>query len=193
MPAADDRSEKQKMLAGELYRALGDELAADHLRADRLTRLYNATGADEPERRCALLRELLGAIGEDVVIRPPFHCDYGTNIRLGRGVFINVGCIFLDVVEIAVGDGCQVGPAVQVLTADHPRDPALRRQGFESGSPVWVGRNVWIGGGAILLPGITVGDEAIIGAGSVVTRDVPAGATVAGNPARLLGASRAPS
>jgi maltose O-acetyltransferase len=108
-------------------------------------------------------------------------------------VFINVGCIFLDVVEIAVGDGCQVGPAVQVLTADHPRDPALRRQGFESGRPVRIGRNVWIGGGAILLPGITVGDDAIIGAGSVVTRDAPAGATVAGNPARLLGASRAPS
>jgi maltose O-acetyltransferase len=115
----------------------------------------------------------------------------GTNIRLGPGVFMNFGCIFLDVVEIAVGDGCQVGPAVQVLTADHPRDSALRRQGLESGRPVRIGRNVWIGGGAILLPGITVGDDAIIGAGSVVTRDVPAGATVAGNPARL-GASRRP-
>ena len=105
---------------------------------------------------------------------------------------MNFGCIFLDVVEIAVGDGCQVGPAVQVLTADHPRDSALRRQGLESGRPVRIGRNVWIGGGAILLPGITVGDDDMIGAGSVVTRDVPAGATVAGNPARL-GASRTPS
>lgn len=180
----DERTEKQKMLAGDLYRAVGEELAADSLRADRLTRAYNATGADEGERRAALLQALLGRVGEGVVIRPPFHCDYGFNIRLGSGVFLNFGCIFLDVVGIEVGDGCQVGPAVQVLTADHPRDPVLRRQGLESGRPVRIGRNVWIGGGAILLPGVTVGDDAIIGAGSVVTRDVASGATVAGNPAR---------
>ena len=172
------------MLAGELYRAGGEELAADGLRADRLTRAYNATGADEGDRRAALLRELMGAVGAGTVVRPPFHCDYGANIRLGRGVFVNFGGIFLDVVGIEVGDGCQIGPAVQVLTADHPRDPALRRQGFESGRPVRIGRNVWIGGGAILLPGVTVGDDAIIGAGSVVTRDVPSGATVIGAPAR---------
>jgi maltose O-acetyltransferase len=184
MSGPDRRTEKQKMLAGDLYRAVGDELAADHLRADRLTRAYNATGADEAERRAALLPDLLGAVGEGVVIRPLFRCDYGYNIRLGSGVFVNFGCIFLDVVGIAVGDGCQIGPAVQVLTADHPRDPALRRQGFESGKPVRIGRNVWIGGRAIILPGVTVGDDAIIGAGSVVTRDVPTGATVAGNPAR---------
>jgi maltose O-acetyltransferase len=193
MSGPDRRTEKQKMLAGDLYRAVGDELAADNLRADRLTRAYNATGADEAERRAALLRDLLGAVGEGVVIRPPFRCDYGYNIRLGSGVFVNFGCIFLDVVGIAVGDGCQIGPAVQVLTADHPRDPALRRQGFESGKPVRIGRNVWIGGGAIILPGVTVGDDAIIGAGSVVTRDVPTGATVAGNPARARVATRAPA
>jgi maltose O-acetyltransferase len=180
----DERSEKQKMLAGDLYRAVGDELAADNLRADRLTRAYNATGADEGERRAVLLRDLLASMGEGVVIRPPFYCDYGYNIRLGRGVFLNFGCTFLDVVGIEVGDGCQLGTGVQVLTADHPRDPALRRQGFESGKPVWIGQNVWIGSGAILLPGITVGDDAIIGAGSVVTRDVPTGTTVAGNPAK---------
>ena len=185
MAGADQRTEKQKMLAGELYRAVGDELASDHLRADRLARAYNATGADESERRTALLRELLGSVGEGVVVRPPFYCDYGYNIRLGHDVFMNFGCIFLDVVAIDVGDGCQIGPAVQVLAADHPRDPALRRQGFESGSPVRIGRNVWIGGGAIILPGVTVGDDVIIGAGSVVTRDVPSGATVAGNPARV--------
>lgn len=184
MSGTDQRTEKQKMLGGDLYHAVGDELAADHLRADRLIRAYNASGADEAEHRAALLRDLLGSVGQGAVIRPPFYCDYGYNIRLGHGVFINFGCIFLDVVGIEVGDGCQIGAAVQVLTADHPRDPALRRQGFESGKPVRIGQNVWIGGGAIILPGVTVGDDAIIGAGSVVTRHVPTGATVVGNPAR---------
>jgi maltose O-acetyltransferase len=183
MSGTDQRTEKQKMLAGDLYRAVGDELAADSRRAERLTRAYNATGADEVESREAVLRELLGGVGQNVVIRPPFYCDYGYNIRLGHGVFINFGCIFLDVVGIEIGDGCQIGAAVQVLTADHPRDPALRRQGLESGKPVRIGHNVWIGGGAIILPGVTVGDDAIVGAGSVVTRDVPVGVTVVGNPA----------
>ena len=130
------------------------------------------------------MRDLLGTLGQGVVIRPPFSCDYGYNIRLGHGVFITFGCIVLDVVGIEVGNGCQIGTAVQVLTADHPRDPALRRQGFESGKPVRIGQNVWIGGGALLLPGVTVGDDAIIGASSVVTRDVPTGATGVGNAAR---------
>jgi len=178
------RTEKQKMLAGDLYR-VSEEITADHLAAERLARAYNATGADDDERRTVLLGKLLGSVGEGVTVRAPFHCDFGYNIRLGSGVFINFGCIFLDVAAIEVGDGCQIGPAVQVLTADHPRDPALRRQGLESGRPIRIGRNVWIGGGAIILPGVTVGDDAIIGAGSVVTRDVPDGATVVGNPARL--------
>ncbi|WP_119679895.1 sugar O-acetyltransferase [Indioceanicola profundi] len=187
MQDGDGRSEKQKMLAGELYRAVGPEITADALRADRLLRAYNATGADEAARRGAILEELMGKVGAGVVLRPPFHCDYGYNISLGDGVFANFGCVFLDVVGIEIGDGCQIGPMVQILTADHPRDPELRRQGFESGKPVAVGRNVWIGGGAIILPGIRIGNDAIIGAGSVVTRDVPPGATVAGNPARALG------
>lgn len=185
MSSADQRTEKQKMLAGDLYRAVGEELAADHLRAVRLTHAYNTAPPDAGERRTALLRDLLGFVGEEVTVRPPFHCDYGTNIRLGRGVFVNFGCIFLDVAGIEVGEGCQIGPAVQVLTADHPRDPRLRREGFESGRPVRIGRNVWIGGGAIILPGVTVADDAIVGAGSVVTRDVPKGATVVGSPARI--------
>ena len=179
------RSEKEKMLAGELYRAVGPDLAADNLRADRLLRAYNATGVDEAERRSAILAALLGSVGEGVVVRPPFYCDYGYNIRLGRGVFANFGCVFRDVVGSEVGDRCPTGPSVRILAADHPRDPALRRQGLESGKPVRIGRNVWIGSGAIILPGVTVGDGAIIGAGSVVTRDVPEGATVVGNPARV--------
>ena len=179
-----ERSEKSKMLAGELYRAVGPELVADNLRANRLLCAYNATGADEQTQRSTILSELLGSIGEHVIIRPPFYCDYGYNIRLGSGVFLNFGCMLLDVVPIEIGDGTLIGTSVQILAADHPRDPALRRQGLENGKPIKIGRNVWIGSGTIILPGICIGDDAIIGAGSVVTRDVATGMTVMGNPAR---------
>jgi maltose O-acetyltransferase len=192
MAGPDERSEKEKMLAGALYRAVGPELAADSLRAERLLRAYNGTGSDDAERRRTILSALLGGVGEGVVVRPPFHCDYGTNIRLGRGTFVNFACVFLDVAPIVLGDNCQVGPAVQIYAADHPRDAELRRQGYESGIPVRIGDNVWLGGGAIILPGVRIGDDAIVGAGSVVTRDVPAGVTVAGNPARPLGGKPRP-
>jgi maltose O-acetyltransferase len=181
-----ERSEKQKMLAGELYRAIGNEIAADMQRAERLLQAYNASASDQMEARTAILRELLSSVGDNTVIRPPFHCDYGYNIQLGSGVFMNFGCVLLDVGRIEIGDFCQIGPGVHIYGADHPRDPNLRRAGLESGAPVWIGRNVWIGGGAKILPRIRIGDDAVIGAGSVVTHDVPAGATVAGNPARLL-------
>ncbi|BCA53893.1 nodulation protein L [Nitrospira sp. KM1] len=177
-------SEKTKMLAGRLYRAEGPEIASDQLRADRLLRAYNTTGADQTEQRLTILKELLGSIGQGVILRPPFFCDYGYNISLGTGIFANFGCVFLDVARIDIGDDCQIGPNVQILTADHPRDPALRRERLESGRPICIGRNVWIGGGAIILPGVTVGDDAIIGAGSVVTRDIAPGVTVMGNPAK---------
>jgi maltose O-acetyltransferase len=185
MTGSDRQSEKEKMLAGALYRAVGPEIAADQRRCQLLLHEYNATRPDAADQRAALLYDLLGGIGKATVIRPPFHCDFGYNIRLGNGVFLNFGCVFLDVVAIEIGDLCQIGSLVQVLTADHPRDPALRRQGYESGVPVHIGKNVWIGSGAIILPGVTIGDDAIIGAGSVVTRDVAAGATVMGNPARI--------
>jgi maltose O-acetyltransferase len=119
-----------------------------------------------------------------VFVRPPFHCDYGFNITLGDGVFINFGAVILDIAAVTIGDKTQIGPGVQILTADHPRDPRQREAGLEFGRPITIGRNVWIGGGAIILPGVTIGDDAIIGAGAVVTRDVPAGATAVGNPAR---------
>jgi len=186
MSGGNERSEKSKMLAGELYRAGGPELAADARRAARLIWTLNRLDPDEAERRSALLAELCGFVGDAVVVRPPFTCDYGFNIRLGARTFVNFGCVFLDVVGIEVGSDCQIGPNVQIYTADHPRDPALRRQGLESGRPVRVGDNVWIGGSAILLPGVSIGDDAIIGAGCVVTRDVAAGATVGGNPAAPL-------
>ena len=179
-------SEKQKMLAGALYNAVDPEIQADHRAAMAWLVRYNASlGAPAAERR-QLLRERFAAVGESADIRPPFHCDYGFNISLGAGVFLNFDCVILDVVAVAIGDKTQIGPGVQILTADHPRGAAERASGLEFGRPVRIGQNVWIGGGAIILPGITVGDDAIIGAGAVVTRDVAASATVAGNPARQI-------
>ena len=177
-------SEKQKMLAGELYIAIGEELAADARRIAAWMDRYNASIARTQQEYATLLREMLAEVGEGAYIRPPFHCDYGYNISLGRGAFLNFNCVILDVVKVTIGDGTQIGPGVQILTADHPRDPAQRRAGLEFGRPVTIGANVWIGGGAIVLPGVTVGDDAIVGAGAVVTRDVRRGATVVGNPAK---------
>ncbi|HET8637501.1 MAG TPA: maltose acetyltransferase domain-containing protein [Acidobacteriaceae bacterium] len=178
------KSEKQKMLRGELYSAQDAELAAERLRAERLLLRYNQA---EPEEREAVLRALFGSCGEGVVVRPSFQCDYGYNIHLERGVFLNFNCVLLDVMPIRIGEGTQIGPAVQIYAADHPRDRETRLRGLECGKPVTVGKNVWIGGGAVLLPGITVGDGAVIGAGTVVTKDIPAGATVVGNPGRVVG------
>lgn len=174
------------MLAGELYRAEGPELAADQARAGAWMDRYNASHTLSKAERHQMLSELFAEVGEGANIRPPFHCDYGYNIRLGKGVFLNFNCVILDVVEVTIGDLTQIGPGVQILAADHPRDPEQRRAMLELGRPVRIGRNVWIGGGALILPGVTVGDDAIIGSGSVVTRDVPAGATVVGNPARQV-------
>jgi maltose O-acetyltransferase len=178
------QSEKQKMLAGARYHAGDPELVADHRAALAWMARYNAAAALPAEARRAILRERLARVGAGAVIRPPFHCDYGYNIALGDGVFLNYGCIVLDVVAVTIGDATQIGPGVQILTADHPRDPAERATGAEWGRPIAIGRNVWIGGGALILPGVTIGDDAIVGAGSVVTRDVAPGTTVAGNPAR---------
>jgi maltose O-acetyltransferase len=175
------RSELEKMLAGELYRPHDPEIQERLAAAAAWVVRYNAS---RPAERAGLLREGLGNVGERVEVRPPFFCDYGFNIRLGAGVFLNFNCVILDVVAVEIGERTQIGPAVQIYAADHPRDPAQRRAGVEFARPVRIGRNVWIGGGAIILPGVTVGDDAIIGAGSVVTRDVQAGATVLGNPAR---------
>ena len=180
------QTEKDKMLAGALYRAEDPELAADRARAGEWLGRYDASRTLSKAKRREMLLELFAEVGEDTDIRPPFYCDYGYNIRLGKGVFLNFNCVILDVVEVTIGEGTQIGPAVQIYSADHSRDPGHRRAGLEFGRPVRIGPNVWIGGGAIILPGITIGRDAVIGAGAVVTRDVDAGATVAGNPARLI-------
>lgn len=175
-------SEKQKMLAGELYDGADAELQRDLEANHRWLAKYNASASND--ERTKLLREHFGAVGDRVVIRPPFYCDYGFNIRVGSGGFLNFNCVILDVVEVSIGDGTQIGPGVQLLAADHPRDAETRAKGLEYGQPVRIGKNVWIGGGALILPGVTIGDGAIVGAGAVVTRDVRAGATAVGNPAR---------
>jgi maltose O-acetyltransferase len=174
----------EAMRAGAPYDAGDPELVALRKTAQRLMRDYNATIYGD-DGRGVILTELLGT-WSGAVIRPPFHVDYGRNVHFGPGCFVNYGAVFLDVAEITIGSGTQIGPYVQILTADHPRAAAERARGTEWGRPVTIGANVWIGGGAILLPGVCIGDDAIIGAGAVVTRDVAAGATVAGNPARPL-------
>jgi maltose O-acetyltransferase len=180
-----NRTEKEKMLAGELYTASAPEIQADQAAARAWMQRFNERMDMPLDARYQLLQERLASIGRDSMIRPPFHCDYGYNISLGAGVFMNYGCMILDVVAVEIGDMTQIATGVQILTADHPRDPAVRASGLEFGRPIRIGRNVWIGAGAIILPGVTIGDDALIGAGSIVTRDVPAGATAVGNPARV--------
>ena len=174
------------MLAGELYNpGLDPQLKADVTANKAWMARYNAM-MDTPARaRHALLVEHFARVGIDAVVRPPFFCDFGYNISLGDGVFLNFNCVILDINPVTIGDRTQIGPAVQIYAADHPRDAASRRAMLEFGRPVTIGADVWIGGGAIIVPGVTIGDGAIIGAGSVVTRDVPAGATVVGNPAKV--------
>lgn len=180
------RSEREKMLAGDLYSAADPELVAARLAARRRVMAFNTSDPGDGAERLALLRQLLGMVGDGVEVEPDLRCDYGCNIRLGTGTFINFGCVLLDCAAIEVGERCLLGPGVHLYTATHPNDSDLRARGLEFARPIRVGDHVWIGGGAIILPGVTIGDAAVVGAGSVVTRDVAAGAVVAGNPARPI-------
>lgn len=180
------RTERQKMRAGEWYNCIDDEL--EHLRTTARHAVFEHNTLP-PERRGAVgpaLRALIGEIGEDVRIEAPFHCAYGFNLSLGARCYLNAGCTVLDTGPVRIGAGAMLGPNVQIYCADHHRDAALRAQGLEIAKPVTIGVGAWIGGGATILAGVTVGDAAIVGAGAVVTRDVAAGATVVGNPARPL-------
>lgn len=177
-------SEREKMLAGELYDAQDPELVAGRARAWKLCQQLNALPPDAPQRR-ELLAQLIGAGGDRATITSPFHCDYGTNIELGEGVYFNFNCVVLDVCKVRIGAFTLIGPAVQIYTPLHPMDAASRRK-QEYGLPVEIGSDAWIGGGAIILPGVRIGDRTVIGAGSVVTRDVPAGVFAAGNPCRVV-------
>jgi maltose O-acetyltransferase len=177
-------TEREKMLAGEPYFAMDPELVAARERSRLLCAQANTLAPADPKRREAL-RELFGAGGDTVALTSPFHCDYGTNIELGEHVYFNFNCVVLDVCRVRIGAHTLIGPAVQIYTPLHPWD-AMERRRHEHGRPVDIGDDVWIGGGAIILPGVTVGDRAVIGAGSVVTRSVPPDVFAAGNPCRVI-------
>jgi maltose O-acetyltransferase len=177
---------KDRMLRGELYIADDEDLAADFARAQDLLARYNGTAHAEQDQRDEILHTLLGAVGDGVHIRPPFRCEYGTPIAIGAGTFINYDCLMLDVAPITIGSACQIATRVQFLTPTHPIHPEPRRIGWESGEPITLGDNVWLSGGVIVCPGVTIGDDTVVGAGAVVTRDLPAGVVAMGVPARVL-------
>jgi maltose O-acetyltransferase len=181
-----EKSEKQKMLAGELYLAEDAELTAERLYASRLLQLYNASTQDQESQRQQILTELFAQVGEKTTIVPPFHCDYGSNIYTGKNLYINYGCVILDCHTVHIGENVLLGPYVQIYTAYHPTDPATRLTGQELAAPIKIGNNVWIGGGAIICPGVTIGDNTTIGAGSVVVKDIPANVVAVGNPCRII-------
>lgn len=181
-----DKTEWEKMLGGELYNAMDPELAAARRSARLLTESLNASRDNEVKKRRKLLKELIPNGGQTVWLQPPFYCDYGINIHLGENVFFNFNCVILDVAEVHIGARTLFGPAVQLYTASHPLDAKERANGLELGFPITIGEDVWIGGGAIICPGVTIGDRTVIGAGSVVTKDIPADVFAAGNPCRVV-------
>lgn len=180
------QTETEKMLAGELYLASDPDLKAAALRAAQLLQQYNQTLAGDRDGRTALLHDLLGQVGESPQIVPPFHCDYGRYISLGDRFYMNYGGVILDCNRVEIGDDVLCGPYVQIYTAYHPVDPALRLTGRELAAPIRIGNNVWIGGGVIICPGVAIGDNTTIGAGSVVTKDIPANVVAVGNPCRVI-------
>jgi maltose O-acetyltransferase len=182
----DGRSMRERMLAGEPYIADDPDLFRESRRARVLCHRINSLDPDESEQVEELLAELLGGIGEDTHIRPPFHCDYGYRTTIGARTFANFGLVCLDVARVTIGDDVQIGPNVQLLTPTHPVEPGPRRDKWEAAEPITIGDNVWLGGGAIVCPGVTIGENTVVGAGAVVTRDLPANVVAVGNPARVV-------
>ncbi len=179
------KTELEKMLAGELYDPFDAQLVAARERARDLCQRLNETRESEEGERRKIVRALFGSGGDSVLLQPPFHCDYGANIHLGKRVYFNFNCVVLDVCEVRIGDCTLFGPGVQILTPLHPFDAALRRE-REFGKPVEIGADVWVGGGALILAGVRIGAKTVIGAGSVVSRDIPEGVLAAGNPCRVI-------
>lgn len=180
------KTEKQKMLSGELYHAPDPELSEERLQARLLIGELNSSRDDEEEERKNILKKLLPWAGEGFWLQPPFYCDYGYNISTGEQVFFNFNCVVLDVMPVIIGSRSLIGPNVQIYTATHPMDYRERAAGLEFAKPVTIGEDVWIGGSAVICPGVTIGDRSVIGAGSVVTKDVPADVFAAGNPCKII-------
>lgn len=182
--AGDPRSNLERMRAGDLYIADDPEIERRQRQAVRLAARYQAAYTEDPAAARPLLAELLGTLGEEAHVRPPLWVDYGSNITIGARTFVNYNLTALDVAAITIGEDCQIGPNVQLLTPTHPLEPGPRRDKLEAARPITIGDNVWLGGGAVVLPGVTIGDNSVIGAGAVVTKDVPANVVAVGNPAR---------
>lgn len=180
------KTEKEKMLAGELYDALDNQLSAERLKARLLIKELNDTREDQTEERRRILKDLIPQAGADLWLQPPFYCDYGTNIKVGEKVFFNFNCVVLDVAQVTVGSRSLFGPNVQIYTATHPLNYKERASGLEYAKPIVIGEDVWIGGNAVVCPGVTIGDRSVIGAGSVVTKDIPADVFAAGNPCKVI-------
>ncbi len=182
----DTRSQRERMLAGDEYLASDPELQKENRRAIELCEQYNSTSVTERHERERILKKLLGSVGEGVEVRAPLHCDYGFQTHIGARSFANFNLVLLDVAKITIGEDVQIGPNVQLLTATHPLDAERRRAKFESAKPIVIGNNVWLGGGAIVCPGVTIGDNTVVGAGAVVVEDLPANVVAVGNPARVI-------
>jgi maltose O-acetyltransferase len=182
----DTRSAKERMMAGDLYIADDAELAAASKRAQQLAHEFGQRYAVDRDAAREILVQLLGSLGADAHIKPPLYVDYGSYISIGAGTFVNYGLVALDVAAITIGKDVQIGPNVQLLTPTHPIDPELRRAKWEAAQPIVIGDNVWLGGGVIVLPGVTIGENSVIGAGAVVTKDIPANVVAVGNPARIV-------
>ncbi|WP_085993241.1 maltose acetyltransferase domain-containing protein [Oceanobacillus senegalensis] len=179
-------TEKEKMLRGERYDASDPQLVKERIYARKMTRLYNQTLETEDEKRMNLLKELIGSTRDELYIEPTFRCDYGYNIHVGENFYANFDCVLLDVCEIKIGDNCIFAPGVHIYTATHPIDATERTTGLEFGRPVKIGQNVWIGGRAIINPGVTIGNNVVVASGAVVTKDVPDNVVVGGNPAKII-------
>jgi maltose O-acetyltransferase len=177
--------QKERMLAGEPYLADDPELAADAARCQAALDRFNAPGLGDAARM-AILRELLAEVGEGAVVRAPLRMDYGYQTSIGPGTFVNVGAVILDVARVTIGADVQIGPNVQLLTPTHPLEPAARRTKLEAAEPIAIGDNAWLGGGVIVCPGVTIGPDTVVGAGAIVTRDLPGGVLAVGNPARVI-------
>ncbi|GHA54706.1 maltose O-acetyltransferase [Pontibacter akesuensis] len=174
------------MHSGELYDALDKQLSKERLQARLLLKALNDSREDQETERAKLLKELIPNAGEGLWIQPPFYCDYGTNIQIGERVFFNFNCVVLDVMQVTIGSRSLFGPNVQIYTATHSMDYKERASGLEYAKPITIGEDVWIGGSVVICPGVTIGDRSVIGAGSVVAKDIPANVFAAGNPCRVI-------
>jgi maltose O-acetyltransferase len=179
-------TEKEKMLAGELYDPLDKQLSDERIQTRLLIKQFNDTREDEPASRIAILNQLVPNAGTGLWLQPPFYCDYGSNIIIGEKVFFNFNCVVLDVTYVRIGSRTMFGPNVQIYTATHPLNHKERASGLEYAKPITIGEDVWVGGSVVICPGVSIGDRCVLGAGSVVTKDIPPDVFAAGNPCRVI-------